>query len=57
MINKLFMILRAQSVQTYSRELPVDIEEKRSKIVIICFAKSYIESLEASEFHEITALT
>ena len=51
------MILRAQSVQTYSRELPVDIEEKRSKIVIICFAKSYTESLEASEFHEITALT
>ena len=34
------------------RELPVDVKEKRSGIVVFYLAKSFTESLETSEFHD-----
>ena len=39
-------------VKRRSRELPVDVKEKCSKIVVFCLAKSFTGKLETSEFHD-----
>ena len=35
-----------------SRELPVDVKKKRSKIVVLCLTKLFTERLETSGFHD-----